>query len=221
MTRRLVPVTADNVADLPTPCLDCTFWETGRSNRSLNDAHRASGDDKNDWVSSVLLEWGRCGRIVYVDGEVAGFALYAPAKYVAGRPPFGAGPPSRDSVVLMSARIMPEFTEAGLGRVLIQSVVKDALRRRGARSLEAYGDVLSQPLQCFLPVDFLTAVGFRTVHQHPRYPLLRLELRNVMWWRSEVEEALERWLGALRPEVARGPAGVSPRADPEGALRRR
>lgn len=213
MARRLVPVTADNLAELPLPCRECTFWEFG----GAIDAGEWSGGGggKDDWVSAVLLEWGRCGRILYVDGVMAGFALYAPARYVAGRPRFGGGAPSPDAVVLMSARILPNFTEAGLGRVLIQAVVKDALRRRGARTLEAYGDVQGQPLQCFLPVDFLTAVGFKTVRQHPRYPLLRLELRNVSWWRGEVEVALERWLGALRPEVARGPAGVSPRADPE------
>jgi len=66
---------------------------------------------------------------------------------------------------------------------------------------------------CVIPADFLTAVGFKTVQPHPRYPRLRIDLRSVLSWREEVEVALERMLGALRPEKARGPVGVRPRLD--------
>ena len=33
-------------------------------------------------VSSVLLEWGSCGKIAYVDGVPAGYMLFAPPQYV-------------------------------------------------------------------------------------------------------------------------------------------
>jgi hypothetical protein len=97
--------------------------------------------------------------------------------------------------------------------------VKDALSRRGVKALEAFGDLnasqdrdlLSE--RCMLPADFLTAVGFKTVNRHPRYPRFRLELRSVLSWRGDVEVAWERWLGAIRPERAVGPVGVSPRTD--------
>ena len=64
-----------------------------------------------------------------------------------------------------------------------------------------------------IPAEFLTAVGFKTMNRHPRYPLHRLELRSVLRWRPRVEVALERWLGAIRPEKAPGPVGANPRTD--------
>ena len=125
MARSLVSVTVDNADDIPSPCRSCAFWEGGDR---LPDPSA-----KDDWLSAVLLDWGRCGRILYVDGVVAGFALYAPPEYVVGSPAFGAAKPSHDALLLMTARILPEYAAGGLGRVLIQSVVKDALGRRGSR----------------------------------------------------------------------------------------
>lgn len=214
MARKLVSVTLDNADELPLPCRACTLWELGE---------RGGGaSSKDDWLSAVLLEWGSCGRMMYVDGELAGFALYAPPAYVAGTPMLSARLVSPDAVLLMTARILPQYAEAGLGRVLIQAVVKDALSRRGVKALEAFGDVKAgrdrEPLAgcCVLPADFLTAVGFKTVSRHPRYPRFRLELRSVLSWREDVEVAWERWLGAIRPDRAVGPVGVSPRTDAAG-----
>lgn len=205
MARRLVSLTLDNVDELPAPCRSCGFWE-------LADRH-AGNQAKDEWLSAVLLESGRCGKVLYVDGEVAGFALYAPPEFVEGRLGFGTAPISDDAMVLMTARIMPEYTAAGLGRILIQAVVKDTLSRRGVKALEAYGDLRGESGGCVIPAEFLTAVGFKTKNKHPRYPLHRLELRNVLRWKPELEVALERWLGAIRPEKAAGPVGASPRTD--------
>jgi GNAT superfamily N-acetyltransferase len=203
MSRRLASITLDNIGDLPMPCRECVFWEAG---------HRAPPEaSKEDWVSAVLLDWGSCGRILYVDDQVAGYALYAPPEYVGGVPGYATSPVSDDAILLMTARILPEFAAAGLGRVLIQSVVKDALSRRGVRALEAFGDVRGEELACVIPAEFLTAVGFKTVHRHPRYPRLRLDLRTVLSWRGEVEVALERWIGAIRPDKSPAPIGVRPR----------
>ncbi len=66
MGRRLVSLTGDNVGDLPAPCRSCVFWEAGHRDPDA----RA----KDDWLSAVLLDWGSCGRLLYVDGELAAFA---------------------------------------------------------------------------------------------------------------------------------------------------
>ena len=52
---------------------------------------------------------------------------------------------------------------------------------------------------CVLPADYLLGVGFKTHRPHPRYPRMRLELKSAVTWRDEVESALERLLGAVRP----------------------
>jgi hypothetical protein len=48
-------------------------------------------------------------------------------------------------------------------------------------------------------------VGFKTQRPHPRSPRMRLELKSVVTWRDEVEAALERLVGAVRPSRAPRP----------------
>jgi len=58
-----------------------------------------------------------------------------------------------------------------------------------------------------LPVDYLLAVGFKTVRPHHHYPRLRMELRTVLTWREDVEVALERLLGSMPPSTLRERCG--------------
>jgi GNAT superfamily N-acetyltransferase len=109
----------------------------------------------------------------------------------------------------MTAMVHPQYAGAGLGRALMQTAVKDLVQRGDVRALEAFGDtrapdraawaVTSEHGDCVLPADYLLAVGFKTQRAHPRYPRMRLELRSVLSWRDEVENALEKLLGAVRP----------------------
>jgi hypothetical protein len=120
---------------------------------------------------------------------------------------------SADAVLLMTARVMSEFSGGGLGRMLIQGMAKD-LTRRGVRAIEAFGDKQWTAPACVLPVDYLLAVGFKTVRPHHRNPRLRMELRTALTWREDVEVALERLLGSMSPErvlLRPSPAAVSSR----------
>jgi hypothetical protein len=42
-------------------------------------------------------------------------------------------------------------------------------------------------------------VGFKTQRAHTTKPRMRMDLRTTVTWRSEVEAALERLVGAVRP----------------------
>jgi len=202
MARRLAHLTLDNLADLPVACQSCVFWELDpvRRERAVNAGEATR--EKESWVSQVLLEWGSCGRIAYVDGDPAGYVMYAPPAFVPGTRIFPTAPASEDSVLLMTAMVHPEYADVGLGRVLVQAVAKDLLKRGGIRAIEAFADTRAHPAGyggCLLPADFLLRVGFKTHRQHPRHPRLRLELKSVLTWREEVEAALERLVGGLRP----------------------
>lgn len=202
MPRRLVNITLDNLDDLPHRCRKCVFWELDPvSHARAQDA----GDpalEKEAWTSSMLLEWGSCGKIVYVDGVPAGYVLFAPPMYVPRSIAFPTSPVSGDAVLLMTARVIDEFAGGGLGRVLIQGVAKD-LTRRGVKAIEAFGDLRKQDeASCVLPAEYLLAVGFKTIRPHHRFPRLRLELKATVSWREDVEVALERLLGSMSPERA-------------------
>jgi GNAT superfamily N-acetyltransferase len=205
MTRRLAPLTLDNLSDLPTSCRRCVTWEldpvAARQAKEVGDP----GFEKEAWVSGTLLEWGSCGRVAYVDDEPAGFVTYAPPALVPRAMAFPTSPVSADAVLLMTARVLPKYAGGGLARMLLQATAKD-LTRRGIRAIEAFGLVagggmgdLDQPTSsCLIPADLLLAVGFKTVRQHHRYPRMRLELKTAVSWREDVELALERILGTVR-----------------------
>ncbi|KAB7848438.1 GNAT family N-acetyltransferase [Streptomyces mobaraensis] len=204
MGRRLVPLTLDNLPDLPKRCRACVFWELDPVSGEA--ALRAGRPEleKEAWISAVLLEWGSCGRVAYVDDKPAGFVLYAPPAYVPRATAFPTSPVAADAVQLMTAWLAPRFQGQGLGRVMVQTVAKDVLRR-GFKAIEAFGDARWKEPACVLPADHLLAVGFKTVRHHPRYPRLRLELRSALSWKEDVELALDRLLGAVQKEPALRP----------------
>ncbi|NJC68838.1 GNAT family N-acetyltransferase [Planosporangium thailandense] len=207
MARRLVNLTLDTLEDLPRACRRCVYWELGpvAAERAC-----AAGDpelEKEAWVSQTLLEWGSCGKLVYVDGTPAGFVMFAPPAYVPRSMAFPTSPVSPDAVLLTTARVVGAFTGGGLGRMLVQGVARD-LTKRGVKAIEAFGDAKygddpadDESAGCLAPADYFLSVGFKTVRPHPRYPRLRLELRTALSWKSDVEYALEKLLGSMSPEA--------------------
>src|SRR5690348_12888008 len=216
MSRRLVNLTLDTLEDVPRSCRQCVFWELDPVS-----AERAcaSGDpelEKEAWVSQTLLEWGSCGKLIYVDGMPAGFAMYAPPMYAPRSMAFPTSPVSADAALLMTAHVVLPFAGGGLGRMLIQGVARD-LTKRGVKAIEAFGDAraprepgeratedpdmsLGATGGCLAPADFFLSVGFKTIRQHAKFPRLRLDLRTALSWKSDVEYALEKLLGSMSPE---------------------
>ncbi|MDP9393397.1 MAG: GNAT family N-acetyltransferase [Actinomycetota bacterium] len=203
MARRLVNITLDNLDDLPHRCRTCVFWELDPVSRLRTEDAGEPGLEKEAWLSATLLDWGSCGKVAYVDSVPAGFVLYAPPVYVPRAVAFPTSPVSADAVLLMTAQIVPEFRGGGLGRMLVQGIAKD-LTRRGIKAIEAFGDARhpgeAAAGQCLVPSDYLLSVGFKTVRPHHRFPRLRLELKNALSWREDVEVAIERLLGSMNPE---------------------
>lgn len=224
MSRRLVNLTLDTLEDLPRPCRHCVFWELDPVSAQRACAAGDPALEKEAWVSQTLLEWGSCGKMIYVDTSPAGFALYAPPAYVPRSMAFPTSPVSADAVLLMTAHVIAPFASGGLGRMLIQGVARD-LTKRGIKAIEAFGDARSHGMRfggrrrnvdpddmdtdfgasgaCLAPADFFLSVGFKTVRQHPRYPRLRLDLRSALSWKSDVEYALEKLLGSMSPPLLR------------------
>ncbi|MGH3509730.1 MAG: GNAT family N-acetyltransferase [Nocardioidaceae bacterium] len=216
MARRLARLTLDTLVDLPIGCQSCAFWELDPVSRQRAAEVGDVAAEKEGWVSRVLLEWGSCGRVVYVDGDPAGYVLYAPARYLPGASSFPTAPVTDDAVLLATAMVYPEYAGQGIGRTLMQTVAKDLVKRGGIRAIEAFGTTQGPPRGsyggCVLPADYLVRVGFKTQRAHVRFPRLRLDLRTALTWREEVESALEKLMGAVVPRP-RPAAHPHPRAD--------
>jgi GNAT superfamily N-acetyltransferase len=207
MARKMMRLTMDNLVDLPVGCRSCVFWELDAVRRGRATAADEAASEKEAWVSRVLLEWGSCGRVAYVDGDPAGYVLFAPPFFLPGADAFPTSPASEDAVLLATAMVFPEYAGGGLGRMLMQSVAKDLIKRGGIRAIEAFGDARANRSDegyggCVLPADYLLSVGFKTHRAHVRYPRMRLELKSVVTWREEVESALEKLVGVVRPRPA-------------------
>ncbi|QNN54439.1 GNAT family N-acetyltransferase [Nocardioides mesophilus] len=225
MSRRLARLTLDTLADLPESARSCVCWELDPVQRARAVAAGDAAAEKEAWLSRVLLEWGSCGRVLYVDGDAAGFVVYAPPPFLPGAAAMPTAPPGEDAVLLSTACVFPQYAGGGLGRMLMQGVVKDLVKRGGIRAVEAFGDTRApargagatgEPAaahdRCVLPAEYLLRVGFKTQRAHPRYPRMRLEVKSAVTWRSEVESALERLLGAVRP--VRHPTPARPSFEP-------
>ena len=193
----MAAITLDNLGDLPKRCRSCVYWELSQQAGEQAVRFGSPELEKEAWVSSVLLEWGSCGRIVMSGDVPAGYVLYAPPGAVPRASAFPTSPISPDAVLLTALKVLPEFEGGGLGRMLVQAVAKD-LTRRGVKAIEAFGDARpTADSTCVVPAEFLQQVGFKTVHAHSRWPRLRLELRTALTWKEDVEAALERLLTSV------------------------
>lgn len=212
VSRKTVRLTVDHLAEMAEPARSCLFWELSPVDRArLEVAEHAT--EKETWVSGVLRDWGSCGRVLQVDGRTIGHILYAPAAWLPGAAALPTAPTTPDAIVLATAWVDPDLRRGGLGRVLVQAMAAD-LVQRGHSAIEAYGDTRGRQDGCVLPAEFLGSVGFKTQRAHPTTPRMRMELRSAITWKDEVEAALERIWGVVRPtQKATRPIG-SVRAAP-------
>lgn len=211
MGRRVVPLTGDLVECLPEPCRRCLYWERGEARPEDPPPTADATDDeaplvrKQAWVSTQVQEGRPPGRIVRVDDELAAWVTFAPTGALAAR---GAPAPrgSADALQLATLWVQPHLRGHGLGRLLLQAAVREALRTDLA-AVEAYGDRRWRERGCLLPATWLLREGFVVHREAPRVPLLRLEVRRTARWAESLEGALEEILGRL-PRPVRAPEHV-------------
>ena len=136
--------------------------------------------------------------VAIVDGHAVAHAIYAPSLWLPGTNALPTSPSTPDAVVLAEFHVEPHARGGGIGRLLVQGVAKD-LVSRGVPALETYGDTRGRVRGCVLPTEFWGNVGFKTHRPHPTTPRLRMELRTAISWKDEVEEALTKVWGVVRP----------------------
>lgn len=206
MKRSVVRLGPDLLAELTEPCRDCVFWQLDPVRRSQVDGR--AGDEKSLWLEEVLREWGTCGQVVLMDRRPVGHAIYAPAAYLPGVATFPTAPPSPDAVVLASVHVAAEHRRGGLGRLLVQRMARDLVTRGDVGAVEAFVDPRGRGGGCAVPQQFLSAVGFTTQRAHPTSPRMRMDLRAALTWKDEVELAVERLLGVVRPSPSPKASGT-------------
>jgi GNAT superfamily N-acetyltransferase len=212
VARKVVALNLDTLDQLPVPCRRCVFWELGGKARPIGSEE--AGFQKEAWLSSIVLEWGPAGQVLLVGGEPAAYSLYAPARFLEQASSQAARPVSRDAVLLATLAVAPNFEGQGIGRVLLQSMARDLVKRK-VRAIEAFGDRVWTGRKCHIPMDFLESCGFQVVREHPRYPLLRMDLRTALRWKDAREAALEALRVPAKPVLRPVPSSPPPGKRPE------
>lgn len=207
MARNVKDLTHTNVDDIPRPCRGCVFWEYSVADRALTLGAHDADFEKEAWCSEVSLVQGGCGKVVYVDGVPAGFALCGRQEDFHGAEVFPLRI-SKDALFLATVRVVAEFRGEGIGKALVHAVLREA-KARGKRAVECYGDRSWHLEACLLPASFLDVLGFRVKRDHPRFPLYRLDLGAIAKLTEGVEAAVEAFLESVfapEPVAGRAPA---------------
>lgn len=194
MARRLRPLGLEHLGTLPTPCVGCAFWETGAA-QERRCGSVCDPEAVRDWYLRVTGEWGDCGRVACEEDEVLGFIKYAPSRYIPQAATFAARPYDEDVVLITCLHIRDDARQHGLGRLLVQSALKD-LKGRGERTVQSFAcaredDLTQMPM---IGMKYLLNSGFTVVRSDPAFPLMQLDLRSL----ASVAENLESVLESLR-----------------------
>lgn len=238
MSREVVPLTLERLADLPSTCRACVRWELDFPAQRTIERNGTGEFEKELWLSEVIVDWGNCGYVAYVDGVAVGYIMLAPPRHFPRGLSFPTSPPSGDCVLLSTLYVASNHRKAGIARMLVQTAARD-LTRRGVKAIEAFGyqsddvpretsrllrrlpgrrlhdssaaDQLASMTLCMTPAGLFEAVGFHVVRPHHKFPRLRLDLRTALSWREDVEAALEKIISSVA-----NPALASSASSPAG-----
>ncbi|MGB9553163.1 MAG: hypothetical protein ACPL7L_02155 [bacterium] len=160
----------------PFSCKYCLYWENPQKMQdgSPNWKERAFLE-KLHWVEITRREFGPCGKLLFLEGEGAGYAQYGPPRSFPNAIRYPSGPLSDDAIFLACLFIPNKrFFGWGLGKKLLQGILEE-LRERGFKAVETFArksslDNPSGPLELYLDS------GFHILRDDPDYPLVRLSL---------------------------------------------
>jgi ribosomal protein S18 acetylase RimI-like enzyme len=191
MARRFRSLAPERVDDLPDMCACCAFWEGGKG-RGPVCGETCDRDALVAWIGTVRAEWGECGRIAYEGETVLGFVKYAPPRYIPQVRSMPSGVPHDDAVLIACLHVSATARHSGLGKVLLQAALRDLTARR-EKAVEAYAaaDSVDRDHTPLMSVEFLLRQGFSVARPHARYPLMRLELKQLAAWTDNLEALLE------------------------------
>ena len=185
------------------------FWELSPFDRAI--AVEADPEfEKEVWASSVCLHYGSAGKVAWAEGRMVGYALAGPPEEFPRSESFPARV-SKDAWFLATAHVVPEAGGRGIGKALVQAVLRDA-KEHGKKALECFADRAWVGPDCILPAEFCERIGFKVRRDHVRFPLMRIDARSLAKLTESAAEAVEEFLRSVTvPAPSPGAAHSVPR----------
>jgi len=178
----MVNLSEENLKNIPVwesypySCKYCIYWEYPEKFISLKKKNKDEiFQEKLEWLRRVKKEFGDCGKLIYIDRKLAGYAQFAPPKFLPNSINYNAGPPDNNAVLISCLFIFDKnFRALKLGKRLLNSIIND-LKSRNVKIVETFArkDKASNPSG---PVEFYIKNGFRVYKDDPQFPLMRLDL---------------------------------------------
>lgn len=168
-----------HISDIPKPCKTCLYWEAPTEYQNDNGDEEAILK-KKAWFDETLREFGNCGFLAYENGKVVGYAQYAPAERFLNVARYPTAPPTyeEDTVFLACLFVVDKgHRGGGIGTRLLERVIDD-VKARGFGSIETFAR-RENPNNPSGPACFYEKHGFKVKKEHPRYPLLSLDLDEI------------------------------------------
>lgn len=194
MEASLFPITQDNLALLHPQARRSVFWELAADAAAKVDDPEF---EKEAWLSTTLLEHGRCGfSIGYINAEpipavsAISSIIYCVREAAPGAAAMPTAPISHDAAVISSLFIEEVFRGMGMEAVLLDATLMDLINQE-VTAVEAFGlregkfTDLDPSLRSIvgnknkiglLEVPVLESAGFEIIADHPVLPRLRMEL---------------------------------------------
>jgi ribosomal protein S18 acetylase RimI-like enzyme len=190
-------------------CLDCDYWfnydESGffkelfevKSLREMGGFIRGKlfekkgirikkDREKRSKIIAFKMHGGKI-KAAFVDKKCAGMILAGKYYLFPRLRSFNVFPPDSESIFLGCIYVIPEYRGMNIGKRLLIELEKELINEK-VGSIESIGkrlddsvceeSYLNSPL---IPFKFLINNGFYLKKNDPLYPLLRLELKNIVY----------------------------------------
>ena len=107
MKIQIVNLSEENLKNIPVwesypySCKYCIYWEYPEKFIGLKKKNKDEiFQEKLGWLRRVKKEFGYCGKLIYIDRKPAGYAQFAPPKFLPNLMNYDAGHPDKDSVII-------------------------------------------------------------------------------------------------------------------------
>ena len=182
------PLSAGARAELPHPCVSCTFWQ---HDRIVADERR-----KASWAESFERRHGAFGRMLHDGGRFLGMIQYGPSTAFPRALGLPAGPPGRDHALVTCTFLESDDPVGACERLMLEALAD--LKARGFPAVEAFslrypGEVAARDRfvghHTLFDRDFLERLGFSQVRVQGQVALMRIALGGLVPGPGLVERA--------------------------------
>lgn len=172
-------ITRENLDDIPEPCRSCVYWELLEDSEKAKLLRSELVRKKKEWFLQTLREFGNCGKIVYYNNSVVGYAQYGLVTHLPNISGYGSKLVGglEDGTVFLSCLYITQraLRGRGIGMKLLESIILD-LKKRSFKAIETFARKGSSNNPSG-PIEIYLKKGFQIKDEtNPEFPLVRLEL---------------------------------------------